>query len=112
MSVTLQQARKWLPILLIGSLVAYMLTGRILSSDESMGALRAFVENDHQIANAVGKVENIKVVKRVAVSATEGAGAYRLYTIDVRGSGVPLTVVVRVEGSSGTERIHLESLRR
>lgn len=112
MTRIIQFIKKWLPILLIASIATYVLTGRILSNDESIPALRAFIDSSDQIASEVGEIRNIKIVKRVAVSATANASAYRLYTIDVDGSGSARTVIVRVESSAGTEKIHLDSVFR
>jgi hypothetical protein len=104
--------KKWLPILLAASAAMYFLTGRVLEADGASPAIRAFVAANERILKEVGAVQEVKVIKRVSVSATSTAAAYRLYTVDVRGASGSTTAVVRLEGSDGDGVPTLETVIR
>jgi len=98
--------------LIVASIAMWCLTGRILESDASAPAIRSFVTAHEQVIAVVGAVKDVKIVKRIEVSATETAKAYRLYTVDVRGATASTSVIVRFEGGSGDEAPTLESVIR
>ena len=88
------------------------MTGRVLEADGASPAIRAFVAANERIRKEVGVVKEVKVIKRVSVSATSTAGTYRLYTIDVRGAAASTTAVVRLEGSDGDGVATLDAVFR
>ena len=104
--------KKWLPILLVASAGMYFLTGRVLEADEATPALRSFVTANERILSEVGAVQEVKVTKRVSVSATSTTGAYRLYTVDVRGATNSTTAVIRVQDGDGSGVATLETIIR
>lgn len=90
----------------------YFLTGYVLKTDNSAPFVRSFIATNERILKAVGPVQEVKIIKRVSVSATSSAGAYRLYTVDVRGATASTTVVVRINGDDGDGLASLESMFR
>lgn len=104
--------KKWLPILLVASAGMYFLTGRVLEADEATPAVRSFVAANERILSEVGAVQEIKVTKRVPVSATSTAGAYRLYTVDIRGANNSTTAVIRLQGGGISGVATLETIIR
>ena len=104
--------KKWLPILLAASVAMYFLTGRVLEADDATPAIRSFVAANERILREVGAVQEVKVIKRISVSATSTAGAYRLYTVDVRGAAASTTAVVRLAGGDGDGVATLDSVIR
>ena len=104
--------KKRLSILLVASAAIYFLTGHVLEADEATPAVRSFVAADERILSEVGAVQEVKVTKRVSVSATSTAGAYRLYTVDVRGATNSTTTVIRLQGGDGSGVASVETIIR
>lgn len=104
--------KKLLPILLVASAGIYFLTGRVLEADEATPAVRSFVAANERILSEVGAVQEVKVTKRVSVSATSPSGAYRLYTVDIRGATNSITAVIRLHGGDGGGVATVETIIR
>ncbi len=104
--------KKWALVLLAASISMYFLTGQLLGLDASAPAVRAFVVSNERVVGVVGPVQDVKITKRVAVSGTETSGAYRLYTVDVRGARASATAVIKVQGAEGNGSPELESVIR
>ena len=104
--------KEWLPILLVASAGICLLTGGVLEADEVIPAVRSFVAANERIPSEVGAVREVKITKRVSVSATSTAIAYRLYTVDIRGASKSTTAVIRVQGGDDSGMATLETIIR
>lgn len=112
MKMALPFIKKWAPILLVASVGMYFLTGQVLESDASVPTVRAFVISNERVVAEVGAVQDVKVIKRVAVGGSETSGAYRLYTVDIRGARASTTAVIKLQGADGDGSPALESVIR
>lgn len=112
MKMAMPFIKKRVSILLAASVGMYFLTGQVLESDSAAPAVRAFVISDERVVGEVGAVQDVKIIKRVAVGSTATSDAYRLYTVDIRGARAAATAVIKLQGAEGDGSPTLETVVR
>ena len=107
----LSKPLRWLIYLVIASVAMYVVASLILSLDKSRPAIEKFVASNKEIVARVGTVQNLDLIKKTSVSATETSSSYRLYTFTVFGDKAKATIVVRAEQTdqNGVEKLQIVS---
>lgn len=105
---------KWVIYFFVASVVMYLAANYALISDSSRQAMESFIASNEQIATKVGDVKEMRLIKRVSVSASDTSRPYRLYTFSIKGSKAASTVIVRAEQeeSGSTERFFIDDISR
>jgi len=106
----LKKNLKWLVYFATASIAMYLLTTYVLDADKSKPEIEKFLVTDRKLAAQVGHVSETKLVKRVAVAASNSSSPYRLYTFFVEGGKTTATVVVRVEQAGPYEQFSITRL--
>lgn len=87
---------KWLVYLLAIALIAQVLTSQFLAHDETLSKVEAWLFENDQLIDDLGKIHNVSLTKRVSVSKSERVPSYKLYNFIVTGEKNKALVVIQV----------------